>query len=186
MTLAEATGCLSGPMDRLRQCFELSEPWEEFTAGTTHNPFIFNIQDEPGDREEFTVDELAGQRPLVYLVPDYPQGFTVVSDADGGSFRSGGVISAYIETEVSRLHSGTEITQQQVARLWDNFMSRFFVNDGSLFCIGWQGSAENNFVPILDIRRIDEIQLHTPNTITKHGQGDFVKAMFKVHWGRDT
>ena len=179
MALAQATGCIAGPMDRLRQCFEQSEPWADFVNGTTHEKFIFNIQDEPSNKEEFSETELNAQRPLVYFVPDYPQAFTIVSDADDGSFRSGGVINAYLETTVEHLRAlGTADTQQEVARLWDNLISRFLVGSESIFCIGWNNT-------ILDIRRIDSLMLHTPNTVTQHGQGEFVKASFKVHWGRD-
>ena len=175
MALANAKGCIAGPMDRLRQCFEATEEWTQFIAGTSHDHFIFNLQDEPQDAEEFSTEELNTDRPFVYMFPDYPQGFTIVSDASQGSFRSGGVIQVLLETEVARL-GAARATQQEVARIWDNLIGCLLIN---LFYIGWD-------LNLMDIRRIDSVMLGTPNTITRDGQGDFVKASFKVHWGRDT
>ena len=172
MTLAAATGCISGPMDRLRQCFEATPQWEPFTDGTDHEYFIFNLEDEPDDAEEFSVEEMNARRPFVFMAPDYPQGFTIVSDASEGSFRSGGVIQAYLETTAQRL-GGT--TQQEVARLWDNLIGDWLKE---LFYVGWNEQ-------LLDIRRIDSVTLMTPETITQDGQGEFVKSAFKVHRGRD-
>ena len=169
-------------MERLRRCFEVSDSWPVFIAGTEadHDLFIFNLQDEPEDREEFNVEELNAQRPFVYMFPDYPQGFVMVSDADGGSFRSGGVVQAYMETTVERLTGGVISTQQEVARLWDNLLGVLFKE---IFFAGWNGGPNES--GILDIRRIDTVNLVTPKTITEVGQGDYVKASFKVHWGRE-
>lgn len=176
MTLAPALGCIAGPMERLQRCFEATSQWAAFVAGISHDPFIFNLQDEPPAAEEYSETELNNDRPFVYLCPDYPQGFTIVSDATDGSFRSGGVTQACIETTVERLTGGATATQQEVSRLWDNFWGKMLID---LFWQGWNGNH------LLDIRRIDSLILWTPGTITAHGQGDFVKASFKVHWGRD-
>ena len=116
MTLANATGCISGPMDRLRRVFEATPLWPTFISGTTHEHFIFNLEDEPEANEEISDEELNARRPFILIFPDYPQGFTIVSDADDGSFRAGGVMQVLIETTAAIL--GGE-TQQQVARLWD-------------------------------------------------------------------
>lgn len=175
MTLAQATGCIAGPMDRLRQVFQATPEWTTFIDGTTHEHFIFNLEDEPEDREEWSEEEMNSKRPFVFLVPDYPQGFSIVSDASDSSFRSGGVIQVMMETTVARLGGGTQQTQQQVARLWDNLIGAWLK---SLFYTGWDKN-------LMDIRRIDTVMLFTPETITKDGQGDFIKAAFKVHWGRD-
>jgi len=173
MTLANATGCISGPMDRLRRVFEATELWETFIDGTKHEHFIFNLEDEPEAGEEFSVDEMNSRRPFVFIAPDYPQGFAIVSDADDGSFRSGGVMQVMLETTAKLLGGGT---QQQVARLWDNLIGTWLKQ---IFFVGWNQG-------ILDVRRIDSVILMTPDTITADGQGDFVKAAFKIHWGRDT
>ena len=172
MTLATATGCIAGPMERLRKCFEATPDWDKFIDGTTHEHFHFNLIDEPEDKEEDSTEELDAIRPFVYMVPDYPAGFTIVSDASEGSFRSGGAIKVLMETESKRLGEGT---QQEIARLWDNCIGVLLKN---LFFAGWDEQ-------LMDIRRIDSVQLRTPKTAIEHGQGSFLQAMFRVQWGRD-
>lgn len=171
-----AVGCIAGPLERLRTCFEATPSWSAFTGtvAATHKLFHFNIVDDKQDAQAFSMAETVATRPFVYLYPDYPQGFVMQSDADGGSSRSGGTIQVLLEKNRDDLNAEGDRTDEEIARRWDNLVGTML---RELFCVAWDQE-------ILDVRQIDSVQLMTPTDIDQHGKGEYVKAAFKIHWGQ--
>lgn len=171
--LETARGCISDPMDRLKQVIELTDTYQtEFkSTNLTKKGFYFSAIPRPTDgTERLTEEQSTALRPFVLISSDQPAGFTLQHQATFSPPLFSGSVNVSLEKNRSEF---TFKDDEEGLRIWENLIGTLVFE---IYRKGWESQ-------LFDVQRIHTSFYGRNSDESRVGEGKYFGATMKVDWG---